>query len=177
MNAMKRLEIGPRDKPLGRGWTTLDVVKRPSVNVVADWARPPLPFKAESFDLIYASHVLEHIPWFATQKVLREALRILRRKGSIEIWVPDFTVIVSGFLDHECKDPWRKFNKGGDYMTWVNGRLFSYGPRENWHRATFTEQSLRRHLQDAGFTQIKRLKKPRGYHHGPINLGLSGRKP
>lgn len=39
--------------------------------------------------LLYASHVLEHIPWYKTEEVLREWVRVLKPGGVLEVWVPD----------------------------------------------------------------------------------------
>lgn len=45
-----------------------------------------LPFEDNSFDLIIANHVMEHLPnWFETMK---EFARIIKVGGQIEIWVP-----------------------------------------------------------------------------------------
>lgn len=45
-----------------------------------------LPFKDNTFDLIIANHVMEHIPnWF---DCFKELTRILKPGGKLEIWVP-----------------------------------------------------------------------------------------
>ena len=174
---MKCLEIGPGDNPVSRHWDALDVEPRPHVTIVARWGDEKLPFADDTYDLVYASHVLEHIPWFKTMPALREACRILKPGGALEVWVPDFARIVDAFRAGRCGDDWRKHNPGGDPWYWLNGRVFAYGPEPNWHKAVFDAHALRCRLEEAGFVRIEKLRQPRGYDHGPVNLGMRGFKP
>ena len=67
---MRALEIGPGRNPVDKSWTIVDMVKRPWVDVIHDVRELPLPFEDNSFDLVYLSHILEHIPQ-ATLKQLQ----------------------------------------------------------------------------------------------------------
>lgn len=168
---MRALEIGPGTHPVNREWDTMDMVGNPTF--VHDIRILPLPLPGNTYDLVYMSHILEHVPWFQTIAVLKEVHRILKGDGTVEIWVPDFEKIVKAYLGEKPGDTWFKFNPDRDFMTWINGRLFTYGPgEENWHRATFDGPYLRERLKKAGFRHTSRLKKPRGYNHGAINLGV-----
>jgi len=169
------LEIGPGPERLGPEWIGLDTIPGPAVDWVATWGEDPLPFPDDTFELVYASHVLEHIPWHETVAALLEVRRILKPGGTIEIWVPDFRKIVSAYMGQACGDEWRAHNPGGDFMLWVNGRIFTRGPGlENYHRAAFDELHLIDCLAKAGFWRTWRLTEPRGYDHGAINLGVRG---
>lgn len=174
----RRLEIGPGAAPLGEGWETLDVTPaREPGQWQAVWGVSRLPFDDATFELIYASHVLEHVPWFRTHHALAEAHRILRPGGCLELWVPDFGYLVECYLAYQCGDDWRHQNPDGDPMRWLNGRLFAYGPPQaNWHRAVFDRVGLTRQLLAAGFAAVTRLDSPRGYDHGRINLGVTAWK-
>lgn len=48
-----------------------------------------LPFDSESIDVIYSSHVLEHLSYKENQNFISEAHRILKNKGILRIIVPD----------------------------------------------------------------------------------------
>jgi len=170
------LEIGPGPNPVHPSWDTLDAVDRPGVTFRAEWGAEPIPADDDTYDLVYASHVLEHVPWFQTRHALRETFRVLKPGGAVEIWVPDFRKIVAGYVESCCRDNWRKHNPAGDPMLWVNGRIFTYGPGANWHRACFDFDWLVKSLETAGFTDCRRLDRPRGTDHGPINLGVRGLK-
>ena len=64
----------------------LDACSGEGVNVVWDLSKTPLPFETDSFDLIIANHVIEHIPgWF---ECFKELARIVKVNGLIEVWIP-----------------------------------------------------------------------------------------
>lgn len=172
---MEALEIGPGRHPVNPKWDLMDMVRRPNLTYQHDIRKFPWPVPGGKYDLVYMSHILEHIPWFQTIDALKEVYRILKHGGEVEIWVPDFKKIVDAYIRQRPGDSWFKFNPDRDFMTWINGRLFTYGPgEENWHRACFDESYLRERLKKAGFRHTARLKKPRGYDHGMINLGVIG---
>lgn len=174
---MQKLEIGPGEHPLGKDWDTLDCKGSPTY--LHDLRLLPLPISSDTYDLVYMSHVLEHIPWFQTINLLREIRRIIKPGGRVEIWVPDLRKLVDAYLNPELvhADGWYKYNPEKDPIKWLNGRLFTYGPgEENWHRAVFDSEYLARCLWKAGFAFPKLLEKPRGYDHGWINLGMWARK-
>ncbi len=127
---MKILEIGPgtvdAKSVVFPGADTLDgVVGNPTYK--ASWGKTALPIESETYDRVFASHVLEHVPWYRVKFALTEAHRILKPGGELEIYVPDFEAIVRSYLAKQCGDKWRVFNPDNDYMTWVNGRIFTYG--------------------------------------------------
>ena len=168
---MRALEIGPGQYSVDKTWDTMDMVGTPTI--LHDVRVLPLPLPGNTYDLIYMSHILEHVPWFQTVDLLKETHRILKAEGTIEIWVPDFEKIVEAYIKQKPGDSWFKFNPNRDFMTWINGRLFTYGPgEENWHRAAFDSCYLREQLKRAGFRHTSQLKHPRGYDHGKINLGI-----
>jgi predicted SAM-dependent methyltransferase len=56
-----------------------------------------LPFKNESFDLIYLGHVIEHFSKNNVKKLLREMYRILKQEGKLVIDTPDFDKLVRAY--------------------------------------------------------------------------------
>jgi SAM-dependent methyltransferase len=185
----RRLEIGPGAHRVP-GFETLNIVAGRNVDYVADASRT-LPFLSNTFTTIYASHVLEHVPWYQTETVLREWVRVLRPGGRLEIWVPDGLKICRAFVESEetgadtiSADGWYRFNDRRDPCVWAAGRIFSYGDGTgkkqdpNWHLALFSERYLKDALNQVGLCDVARLHKSdvRGYDHGWINLGLVGTK-
>lgn len=174
---MVKLEIGPGPKKIGNDWTALGVVSaNPAVDIQFEWGKDKFPFADNSVDIIYASHVLEHVIWHKTVDALKEAYRILKPGGKIEIHVPDFKVICNSYINKSCGDPWRKFNNDGDFMTWVNGRIFTYGGPGNYHYAVFDRRYMNKCLKQAGFSDIRPFAPIRGDDHGVINLPTTGIK-
>ena len=179
------LEIGCGGSRL-LGFETLNIVGGPNVDYIYDAAKP-LPFKDNTFDLIYASHVLEHIPWYKTEEVLKEWVRILKPGGQLEVWVPDGLKICRVLIEAESgltktiPDDWDIFNPRHDPFLWVNGRLI-YGARldyPSWHRAIFSPRYLEKLFGRVGLGNVKIMdsSEVRGYNHGWINLGVKGIKP
>jgi len=184
------LEIGPGKRRIS-GFETLNIIPGLGIDYVCD-ASKALPFRTETFDLIYASHILEHIPWYQSKDVLTEWVRLLKPAGWLEIWVPDGLKIAKTFVDAESgnvnlihQDGWYRFNEKHDPCIWANGRIFSYGDgkgtrgHSNWHLALFSSRYLASLLEDIGLKDIEtmHLDEVRGYNHGWINLGIRARKP
>lgn len=62
----------------------LDVVEGPGIDVVCTTNQ--LPFASNTFDLVIANHVLEHVPnWFESFK---ELARVVKPGGRVEVWIP-----------------------------------------------------------------------------------------
>jgi predicted SAM-dependent methyltransferase len=68
------------------GYLNLDLVYLPGVNVVCDLNRSWLPFKENSFDLVYVRHVLEHLEAFPS--IIEDILRILKPGGILRVEAP-----------------------------------------------------------------------------------------
>ena len=186
----RRLEVGPGPHRV-KDFETLDIFYSRGIDYVVNICKGT-PFENNTFSVIYASHVVEHIPWFYLDRVFKELFRILRSGGVLEVWVPDGLKICRSLLDfeekqinHIEKDGWYKFNEEKDPYKWINGRIFAYGDGSanpmspNWHRSLFTERYLTNLFIKTGFPNVTRMgtDEVRGYDHGWINLGIKGVKP
>ena len=185
----RRLEIGPGSGRI-QGFETLNIVGGRNVDYVWN-AERRLPFRTGTFSIIYASHILEHVPWFRTEHVLKEWVRVLAPGGRLELWVPDGLKICKAFVEAESNDSqdfqqdgWYRFNERKDPCAWASGRIFSYGDgsgyrnHPNWHLAIFSPRYLEEALKRAGCSHVERLDRSqvRGHDHGWINLGVCGIK-
>lgn len=192
---MRKLEIGP-GKIVSPGFESLDIspeykvgngISR-SVDYIAD-ASSSLPFSDGTFDAIYASHILEHFPWYKIESILEEWVRVLKPSGILEVWVPDGLKICKAFVDAEngndytAEDGWYKFNPEKDPCKWANGRIFTYGDgsgargHSNWHLSLFSERYLKLLMKNIGMTDIKRIQRTEigglsNKWHSWINLGI-----
>lgn len=64
------------------------------------------PFRSDSIAVVYASHVLEHLPWSGAQHFLGEAQRVLQPLGVIRIVVPDLYQAAKQYVErYERGDP------------------------------------------------------------------------
>lgn len=173
---MRKLEIGCNNKRMGDDWETLDVLPGENIDIVADVSKP-LPVEDNTYDLIYMSHVLEHIAWYKTIDTLKELYRILAPDGVLEVFVPDLDKLVDAYQKQIIPDEWYRFNPEKNPFLWFVGRLFTYGDNDtDFHKAAFNKEHLRYCFQQAGFNDIKSLRMVRGISHGYINLGMKGTK-
>jgi len=165
--------------------TNLDAYAVCQPDVVCNLEKGRLPFEDESFDLIIANHVLEHVKnWWA---VFEECARIVRPGGAIIIYVPgpgnDSTV---GYRDHVSQINHYSFYGTMDTMPGTNawaeankkskvGQLFMEQAERRYYRALWMRflpkkllfwagQHLRNMISEEGyvFRKIAKREKPRG---------------
>lgn len=63
-----------------------------------------LPIQDESVDVLYTSHMLEHLDKNEAEKFLREAFRLLRPGGIIRIVVPDIKIQIAHYNESSNAD-------------------------------------------------------------------------
>ena len=85
---VKKLNLGCGNN-LKKGWINLDYNPQYSPEVIHNLDKFPYPFKNQEFDVIYCSHILEHVEDFF--KTMEELFRILKREGVLHIRVPHFS--------------------------------------------------------------------------------------
>ena len=114
-----------------------------------------LPFFKNDFaDLIYASHILEHIPMNKLEDILLEWRRVLKSGGILRIGVPDFDTILQIYKDNDndINFIWRPLMGGQDYD-------------KNFHFAVFNKKYLSAILTKCGFTNIRTWEKSKIQNH------------
>lgn len=145
-----RLNLGCGPHSLA-GFVNVDLLEAPGVDVVAD-VGTSLPFHDGEAEVIYASHVLEHLPTAQVPVILREWRRVLREGGLLLVGVPD--------LDRVAQ----LLNSRSGWFTppnepWVG---VVYGGQKDdldFHKTGFTAPSLAALLDEAGFGSIERVER------------------
>ena len=93
-------------------------------DVIVHDLRRSLPFHSESFDAVYASHVLEHLYLTDARRLLVECFRILRPGGVLRIVVPDLRDIVEEYAAARSSESHGGADASGtDPCERLNGRL------------------------------------------------------
>ncbi len=132
-----------------------------------------LPVQDESVDVLYSSHMLEHLDRNEVDKFLKEAFRVLRSGGIIRIAVPDI------------KKEVEQYSESGDADAFIESthlcvprprtlaqrlRLLLVGTRH--HQWMYDGNSLSRLLQKHGFvnTEVMPASQTEISDHEPLDL-------
>ena len=78
-------------------WTNLDFTAS-SEQVIAHNLLTGIPFEDESFEVVYHSHLLEHLPKSQVELFLQGCYRVLKPEGIIRVVVPDLEQIARLYL-------------------------------------------------------------------------------
>ena len=142
----------------------------------ARWGSEPLPIDDAAYDVVHASHVIEHIPWYDVRGACDEVYRILRPGGVFEVHTVDFERVMSVALNHGEGDGWTCGGRVRTLMDWVNARVFAYerDGENNWHKSLFTLEYLTDILIGCGFVSVIPCSPN---HHGVIDLAVRAYKP
>ena len=139
---LRVLEIGAGPKPQAKKLLpdtfieTMDIDPQYKPTYLHDAATIPEELYGK-FDLVFASHVLEHFPWYETHNVLVEWRKALRVGGELHVLVPSLEWAAEQILSgHPSKA--------------INGHLYA-GSQTQWdvHKAGFTLPILRAHFEHA----------------------------
>jgi predicted SAM-dependent methyltransferase len=94
----------PRMLNLGCGrrfhtsWVNVDIAPHDPSVTAADVSQS-IPFPDQHFDVVYHSHVIEHIRANDVQRFLRECRRVLKRGGIMRVATPDLERLCAAYLD------------------------------------------------------------------------------
>jgi len=146
-NAAERLHIGGLEaKP---GWQILNAQPGGHVDIVAD-LRDLSSLPDQAFDVVYASHTLEHLGY---QRELPHALgalhRILRPGGRLMLSVPDLDTLCRLYT-HEALSAQDRFHV---MRMMFGGQMDEY----DYHFVGLNFESLADFLLAAGFAQVTRV--------------------
>lgn len=192
---MKCLEIGPGKKPI-KGFESLNLSLDERTEGSADHVGDArtLTFSNNTFDIVYSSHCIEHIPWYQIEDTIKEWSRVVKSGGTLEVWTVNSYAIAKALVNYEETDVWNgppisEWNNkkilsildNNPYL-WTNGRILSY-PRSgeydsNLHRSMLTPKFLKQCFKKAGLKNVRDMDRSevRGYDHGWINMGVCGVK-
>ncbi len=103
----KELDIGGGDNPRNQNAIIMDLYY-PNADIKHDANNIPYPFKDNTFDIVYLSHVLEHLDIHLSdnfKKIMREIIRITKPSGSIKIWTPYAASLAATWSNPEHRRP------------------------------------------------------------------------
>jgi len=132
------------------GWVHVDQVKHEHIDYVCSVDK--LPFKDNSADIIYSSHVLEYFDYQEAEGiVLPEWKRVLKPGGILRLAVPDFEKIAGLYNS--------LFERGlSTKMDVFIGLLFGrqlYNNKTCYHKCVYDEKKLSSILCKVGFKRLQ----------------------
>lgn len=124
------------------GWTNLDIEKLPGVDIIDD-ITTLTKIPDNSCDIIYASHVLEHVGRTEFEDVIRIWNKKLKKNGTLRIAVPDFEKIITWY---------QKTKQIIDIVGLVSG---GQKTKYDYHKMIYDKKSLTEILLKMGFHDIQ----------------------
>lgn len=121
-----------------------------------------LPYGDNSATMIYACHVLEHVPRPQTQAVLNEWHRVLEPQGVLRLAVPDLAAIAKLYVEQ------------GVTLVRLRGLLMGrQNYPENTHYTVWDYELLAHVLSECGYYNIRRWD-ANGWHLLPLGTYARG---
>jgi len=169
--AMRKLNLGASHKILP-GWVNVDARPLPDLDYVTN-AKDLFIFHDESFDIVRASHLLEHFYPGEIPAVLREWTRVLKPGGWLIVCVPSFDGVVYSYLANPdsiniCRDDFRI-----DMLNWILGLISKEDVKEDpffKHRTIFNFESLKEILEK--YAGLKNVRRYNFRLEPPFTLGI-----
>jgi SAM-dependent methyltransferase len=127
-----------------------------------------LDFPSETFEQVMIVHCLEHLTMEDGVSALREAYRVLKTGGTLEVEVPDLLKACELMPTvHIAPD----LRPNGDNKPWhrVMGLLYGDGGEGQRHLCGYTKEFLWFRLEEIGFKDIQEI--PVGFGHGDDHGG------
>lgn len=147
------LDIGSGNRKGKNGWVTIDL--NSGADIIHD-LRKGIPLPENSVDQIYASHVLEHIPFKELIILLKEIYRVLKKKGELSVSVPDASLFINAYIKKERFQPEDGFYKPavvdtGSLIDQVNYIAFM----DQEHKYLFDKENLINTLKKIPFEKVE----------------------
>ena len=160
----KKLNLGSGRNPLPT-YVNVDVLEERKPDIVSDITK--LDFAADNeYDLVRASHVLEHFPLERIPDLVTEWRRVLRVGGYMVVCAPNYRALSwrailspSGF----------KLDESTYKNGWIYGLYALDLPPPYRHQIVFTAQSLTDLLNSLGLKVVGRLNYRKEH---PLTLGI-----
>ncbi len=153
-----KLNLGSFVDTFGFNWVNIDILDvRGRINPEHKFTqcdlRRGIPYPNNSVDLIYTSHLIEHLTLEEAHSLLQEIYRVLKPGGLVKVSTPDGQIILRHYLDHDM-----------NYFNGIQPSEFIEAPTEGEklsrllfsgdyeHRGVYDLDMLKSFLMQAGFT-------------------------
>lgn len=193
--SIRCLDIGPGSQPAiptspDEVWESLDAYAGYNPTYLGDCRNTGLP--NDHFDIVHASHIIEHVEWHEIESTLAEWKRILKPGGRLEVWTVNASPIMERLVHYERTGEWdkgvstwqEKLTKLNPFLHW-SGRILNYSKKGsngdlNLHRSMYTPRFMREMFEKVGMENVRSVEHDefaRGTKHKHINMGVHAEKP
>ena len=179
-HSTRKLHIGCGSHIL-EDWLNSDYLPT-SQGVVCLDATKPFRLKSGTFDYVFSEHVIEHMAYLQGLQMLSECYRVLKPTGKVRVATPDLQFLID--LGKTDKSELQK-----DYIIYatdtktrsapcyadtfvINSFMGSWG-----HKFIYDEITLRRSLEEVGFTEVSKCELSESDDEELRNLENVGRMP
>lgn len=151
-----KINIGGQ-QTIGRfpsGWTCVDILSGADVQI--DISTTPLPWSENVADVVYCSHVIEHIwPW-RHSFVVGELYRVMKPGAKLRVVVPDMDIAIDEYM--RFRDDGQPGRLAGCMGWWFNPTMDKDGNVCMNHVYGFNWHSMKNLLERSGFGNVVRMK-------------------
>lgn len=126
----------------GKEFTNIDVEPYPNIHYIQD-ITDLSNFNNNSVDMVYASHVVEHIPKEKLKSTLLEWKRVLKSGGIFRFAVPDFDALTHIYVD------------SGRNINLVRDQIMGQNPPYHNHYTLWNFDFAKQLLEDIGYKNVR----------------------
>jgi len=159
-DGLKKINLGSFINMFYYGWENVDIIDLSDFAKVNGYifrqldVRKGLPYDDNSVDLIFSSHLIEHLTYNEALKLLKECNRVLRDGGVLRIATPHAKFLMKDYLNGKIRQ-YACINKGVEEaetdLDALIHLLFS------GHKSLYDYSKLYNMLKKAGFSKVYRM--------------------
>jgi len=140
----------------GPEFVNIDIEPYPNIHYVQD-ITDLSNFRDESVDMVYASHVLEHIPRHQFTATLKEWKRVLKKGGIFRFAVPNFDALID------------IYTQTGKNVEIVRDQVLGQDPPYHNHHTLWNFHYAQKILTDCGFSNVRLWDVNKVDHHAFVD--------
>jgi predicted SAM-dependent methyltransferase len=160
-NGVRHLHLGCGTKYLP-GFLNIDGNLFNKIDVWLD-VRNGLPFKSDSVDSIYSTHMFEHFYQDELMRLLQECARVLKSGGGIRLVVPSLESAITAYTQQRVN--WFE-NIFPHHFNSLGGRFSNFVFCDGQHRTAFDFSYMSEVLRVAGFREVEKSAEGKSRMYG-----------